>query len=86
MEINVNESSKIIEIWLTNAEKQDQELHEKLKLLYREFEAKKFLVAVFESGQRDLAETTSDLLCYNRRRSAEREVEQEKQMGMTISM
>lgn len=86
LEINVNESSKIIEIWLTNAEKQDQELHEKLKPLYQEFEAKKFLVAVFESGQRDLAEATSDLLCYNRRRSAEREVEQEKQMGMTISM
>lgn len=86
MEINVNESSKIVEIWLTNAEKQDRELREKLKLLYREFEAKKILVAVFESGQRDLAETTSDLLCYNRRRSAEREVEQEKQMGMTMSI
>lgn len=86
MEINVNESGKIVEIWLTNAEKQDRELCEKLKPLYREFEAKKFLVAVFESGQRDLAEATSDLLCYNRRRSAEREVEQEKQMGMTMSM
>ena len=61
-------------------------MREKLKPLYQEFETEKFLVAVFESGKRDLAEATSDLLCYNRRRSAEREIEQEKQMGVTMSM
>lgn len=86
MEINVNETNKIVEIWLTNEEKQDQRLRESLKPIYQKFHAKKFTVAVFESGQRDLTEATSDLLCYNRRRSAEREVAREKQRGMTMSM
>ncbi|WP_325199549.1 hypothetical protein [Oscillibacter sp.] len=35
-------------------------------------------MAVFCSGQQDLAEETSALLLYNRRRSAERAVQQRK--------
>ena len=36
------------------------------------------MVAVFESGKGNLYKNTRDLLLYNRRRSAEREVQREK--------
>ena len=52
MEINVRDSSKIVEVWLTREEKRDARLQERLKPLYREYKEKKFLVAVFESGAR----------------------------------
>ena len=86
MEINVRDKSKIVEIWLTNAEKRNTELREKLKPLYKEYQAKKYLVAVFESGERDLGDAASDLLCYNRKRIAQLEVEREKQSGMAMGM
>ena len=86
MEINVRDKSKIVEIWLTNAEKRNTELREQLKPLYKEYKAKKYLVAVFESGERDLGDAASDLLCYNRKRIAQLEVEREKQSGMAMGM
>lgn len=79
MEINVHDDRKIVEIWLTNAEKRDTDLRERLKPLYREYKEKKYLVAVFESGDGDLYENTSALLLSNRRKLAEKEVREEQQ-------
>lgn len=86
MEINVRDESRIVEVWLTNAEKQDAEVCEQLKPLYQEYKRKNYLVAVFQSGDQNLADATSDLLCYNRRRIAQMEVEREKQTGMVMGM
>ena len=86
MEINVRDSSKIVEVWLTREEKQDINLREQLKPLYQEYKAKKFLVAVFESGEQDLEELTGSLLGYNRKRIAQLELEREKQQGMTMTI
>ena len=86
MEINVRDSSKIVEVWLTSEEKQDANLRERLKPLYQEFKAKKFLVAVFESGEQSLEELTGSLLGYNRKRIAQLELEREKQQGMTMTI
>ena len=78
MEMNVRDDKKLVEIWLTNAEKIDPVLREGLKEIYAKYKAKKYMVAVFESGRGNLYENTRDLLLYNRRRSAEKEVQQEK--------
>ena len=86
MKMNVRDDIKIVDIWLTNEEKENLELREQLKPIYQEYEQTKYLVAVFESGDEDLWDNTSQLLCTNRRRMAEREVAQEKQMGMTMEM
>ncbi len=86
MKMNVRDDRKIVDIWLTKEEKENRELREQLEPLYKEYKAKKYLVAVFESGSEDLWDNTSQLLCTNRRRMAEREVEQEKQMGMSMEM
>lgn len=86
MEINVRDNSKIVEVWLTREEKQDDNLRERLKPLYQEYKAKKFLVAVFESGEQNLEELTGGLLGYNRKRVVQLEMEREKQQGMTMTM
>jgi len=79
LEINVRDHCKIVEVWLSNSEKRDDLLRERLKPLYQKYKAQKYLVAVFESGDRDLADATSDLLCYNRKRLAEMEVQRQRQ-------
>lgn len=76
--MDIRDDKKIVEIWLTNAEKNDPGLWEQLKDVYAEYKAKKYMVAVFESGSADLYRSTRDLLLYNRRRSAEKAVQREK--------
>lgn len=78
MEMNVRDDQKLVEIWLTNAEKIDPVLRGGLKEIYAKYKTKKYMVAVFESGKGDLYENTRDLLLFNRRRSAERAVQQAK--------
>ena len=86
MEINVRDDNKIVEIWLTSAEKRDNALRESLKPLYAKYAQQKYLVAVFQSGERELTDATSDLLCYNRKRLAEKEAQRQRQQGMTMEM
>lgn len=61
-----------MEIWLTQGEKQKESVQEKLKTLYAECQARKVMPVVFCSGNRNLTQSTSDLLCYNRKSMAER--------------
>ena len=78
LELNVRDDKRQVEIWLTNAEKEDSALRERLKDIYAKYKKKKYLVAVFESGGKDLYQGTLDLLAYNKRRCAQLEVQQEK--------
>lgn len=71
MQMSVKEESKTVEIWLTRAERDDPVFRESLKPLYKKYREQKYLVAVFLSGDEDLYDLTRDLLLFNRRRSAE---------------
>lgn len=86
MEINVKDEKRMVEIWLSNAEKMDPVLRESLKDIYDKFKKKKYLVAVFESGEKDLYQGTLDLLAYNKRRCAELEVQREKKQRRAVGM
>lgn len=86
MEINVRSESRIVEVWLTGVEKRDAKLREGLKPLYRKYREQGYLTAVYESGEQDLWDAASDLLCYNRKRIAQLEVERKKQCGMAMGM
>ena len=79
------DDQKLVEIWLTNAEKIEPALRESLQYVYAKYKAKKYLVAVFESGAGDLHENTKNLLLFNRRRSAERAVQQAKQHQIVLA-
>lgn len=86
MEINGKDEKRMVEIWLSNAEKRDPVLRESLKDIYDKFKKKKYLVAVFESGEKDLYQGTLDLLAYNKRRCAELEVQREKKQRRAVGM
>ena len=83
MRMEVKEQSKVMELWLTREEKDNKQFLESLKPLYRQYKAQHYMVAVFYSGQEDLYQQTRDLLLYNRRRAAEREVQVQPVMTMT---
>lgn len=85
MEINIHDDKKMVEVWLTRAEKQDEALQQELKPLYAQYKKKKYMVAVFESGEQDLYQNTLALLSYNKRRIPELEMMQEKQMRQAVA-
>lgn len=82
MEMNVKDDVQIVEIWLSNAEKNDKQLRDRLQLIYDKYRKKKYMVAVFESGEKDLYQGTLDLLAYNRKLSAQKQVQRDKQRAM----
>ena len=84
MRMEISDESKIVELWLTREEKDDLAFWESLKPIYQEYKEQKYLVAVFLSGEEDLYQQTRDLLLYNRRRQAEKEVQAEKRAGMVM--
>lgn len=67
MELIEHNETKSLEIWLTNSEKQDQELQTRLKSLYRRYKQKGYFVTVFLSGETELYESTLGLLSHNRK-------------------
>ena len=71
MELKVHDNTKIVEVWMTNVEKNDPAVQARLKELYAKYKEKKYTVAVFQSGGGDLYQSTRDLLAYNKRKCAE---------------
>ena len=86
MRMEVREQSRIVELWLTREERDDPAFREGLKPIYEKYKARNYLVAVFLSGEEDLYRQTRDLLLYNRRRLAEREVRAEKRAGLALGL
>ena len=84
MRMDVKEHIKVVELWLTRDETNDQQFLESLKPLYRQYKAQNYMVAVFYSGEEDLYQQTRDLLLYNRRRSAEKQVQGQMQQAMVL--
>ena len=82
MEMNVKDDKQIVEIWLSNAEKNDKQLRDSLQVVFDKYKKKKYMVAVFESGEKDLYQGTLDLLAYNRKLSAQKQVQRDKQRAM----
>ena len=82
--MEIRGQSKIVELWLTREERDDPAFRESLKPISQQYKDQKYLVAVFLSGEEDLYQQTRDLLLYNRRRLAEKEVQAEKQAGLVM--
>lgn len=68
MEIHVDDKKRLVEIWLTKAERSDIAVLNSLKPVYQKFNAQKYKVGVFLSGDGDLFENTKNLLMINRYR------------------
>ena len=78
MQIQVHEDKKIVCVWLTKDESSDDTTPARIKNVIAKFRPKKYLVVIFRSGTQELTESTRELLRYNRRLTAEREVLAEK--------
>lgn len=78
LQIDVFDNQKIVAVWLTKAERDDERVREKLRELRAEYKAKKYTVAEYQSGDGDLHTSIYELLCYNKLRVAERETERAK--------
>ena len=64
MEVEVNDRFRFASVWLTNEEKDNPQVREKLQpLMDKEM---KYKFVIFESGSRDLLEQTKGLLSHNK--------------------
>ena len=86
MQVIINEKDKLVEYWLTNAEKSDVALRESLKPEFKRWKVKKYLPVVYESGTGDLRDGVQGLLQKCIRDQAKREVEAEKQRHGNVGM
>lgn len=86
MEFKVQSGKKTVEIWLTNAEKDNEDLRDQLKLLYQKYKRQGYLVITFQSGNENLADLTGALLTTNRRRMAEQTTGRSNQQTVSLSM
>lgn len=80
MEIVVQHNSKIVEVWMTKSEQLDTGIQSRLKSLYAAWKAKKYLVAVFHSGENSLSACTSALLLHNQTVAVQQELVQRKEV------
>ena len=74
MQMEIRDAEKRVIIWLTRAESEDEKVKETLRPIIREYAARKYLVAVVESGQDSLEALTRDLVLYKRVRIHELEM------------
>ena len=74
----VYDDMKLVEIWLTKAESDDDVFRRKLEPIFAEYKKKKYRVVVFSSGKGDMLELTKDLLKHNLEISVRKELEAEK--------
>ena len=65
MQITVNREKHTAEVWLTIDERDHPLVQEKLSAFYQSCRAQKLSVAVYQSGDASLDDTTRELLCYH---------------------
>lgn len=85
MEINVRDDSKIVDIWLTNGEKDNAGLLERLKPLCQAYKGQGYLVTMFRSGSEDMTALTGALLVTNQRRMAEQAARRNEQQALDLA-
>lgn len=84
MEIERKEETRTITVWLTNADQKDETIENWLKRKYPIWKRQGYLTVVFRSGHEDLYANTLALLLHNRRLSAKKEYEAEKQAKLFL--
>lgn len=73
-----NEELKIYEIWLTNADQNDESTMASIEPVIKEWHSKGYMPVIYRSGHDDLYDCTLSLLRHNRKVSARREMELER--------
>lgn len=66
MNIDVNDEFKFAIVWLTNEEKENQNIQDSIKSIMAEYRQKNYKFVIMESGRQDLLELTKSLLNHNK--------------------
>ena len=72
--MTVHDETKFVEIWLTKDEAKEAVFREKLIPVCKGLKKKKYLVAVYESGSRDLTDGMEALMKINREKIAKERI------------
>lgn len=67
MEIHEKIENRIIEVWLTNADREDKQLCESVKQWCAQWKQQGLFPVLYFSGQKNLYDQTLALLDYNKR-------------------
>ncbi len=67
MIIRFDDAARVAEVWLSHADRQAPGMQKKLDRFCAEQKCRKYKVAIFDSGTKDLVEVTKELLRYNSR-------------------
>ncbi len=62
----MNDEFRFASIWLTNEEKNNQEIRDEIFPLIEKWKSRKYKFVIYESGQRNLLEQTKGLLNHNK--------------------
>ena len=65
MEINVNEKIKVLEIWITHDEENNDTISDIIKRKISEYKQAKYKAVIFHSGSQDLLPCTEALIKNN---------------------
>lgn len=84
MEIKVSHTNKTVEIWLTRAEREQEDVKKQLNTLYNEFGKKKYTVLVFMPGKENLYDNTLDMLKWNRKCSEKKKMPKKTRSAMCL--
>jgi len=71
LEITTNDETRVVSVWLTNAEKERPSVRQEVSRIAAQNRARKYKTAVYLSGDRDLTDLTQSLLLHNRRKQVE---------------
>lgn len=81
----MRDDQRLVEVWMTRAERDDPVLRERLKPLCQTYKPRRYTVAVYASGRDDLFRSTLALLSSNRKRMARDAEETRGSMVKTLS-
>lgn len=66
MEINILDSKKRVEIWLTSEDSNNKDVDETVKKMIKDYQSKRYFVVIFRSGTGNLLDNSELLLLHNK--------------------
>ena len=68
MRIYTDENERLLAVWLTQAEHDDEAVMASLRPVLAQYKSMKYQPVIYRSGSADLKESTAALLCHTRRK------------------
>ncbi|MDQ5983473.1 MAG: hypothetical protein RUMPE_00492 [Eubacteriales bacterium SKADARSKE-1] len=67
MKIEIDDENKILAFWFANGENSSDEMPQMISTLIEKYRRKKYIIAVYKSGDKSLKDLTTELVLANYR-------------------